>query len=94
MGTLNYITADKVIQAARLVRKGKVISLAILLDSNGPQTGLGGRTNPLHVMLQDGGDIASGAQDYLPQLRYTDDAAYLVLQCATQWDALAHIFPS
>jgi kynurenine formamidase len=69
-----------------------VISLAIPLDANGPQTGLYGRTNPLHVMLQDGGDIASGAQDYLAQLRYTDDAAYLVLQCATQWDALAHIF--
>lgn len=92
LGALNYITAEKVIQAARLVRKGKVISLAIPLDANGPQTGLYGRTNPLHVMLQDGGDIASGAQDYLAQLRYTDDAAYLVLQCATQWDALAHIF--
>jgi kynurenine formamidase len=92
LGALNYITAEKVIQAARLVRKGKVISLAIPLDANGPQTGLYGRTNPLHVMLQDGGDIASGAQDYLPQLRYTDDAAYLVLQCATQWDALSHIF--
>ncbi len=92
LGALNYITPDKVIQAARLVKQGKVISLAIPFDTNGPQTGLYGRTNPLHVMLQDGGDIASGAQDYLQQRRYTDDAAYLVLQCATQWDALAHIF--
>lgn len=43
-------------------------------------------------MLQDGGDIASGAQDHLATLRYTDDAAYLVLQSSTQWDALSHIY--
>ena len=55
-------------------------------------TGAYGRVNPIHVMLQDGGDIANGAQDHFPALRYTDDAVYLVLQCATQWDALAHIY--
>ena len=55
-------------------------------------TGAYGRVNPIHVMLQDGGDIASGAQDHFPTLRYTDDAVYLVLQSATQWDALAHIY--
>jgi kynurenine formamidase len=55
-------------------------------------SGAYGRVNPIHVMLQDGGDVASGAQDHLAALRYTDDAVYLVLQCATQWDALAHIY--
>lgn len=78
--------------AAQLVKKGKVFSLALPLDSSGPQTGAFGRTNPLHVMLQDGGDIACGAQDHIPTLRFTDDAVYMVLQCATQWDALAHIY--
>jgi kynurenine formamidase len=92
LGTLNYITPEKITAAARLVRKGKVISLAIPLDADGPQDGSFGRINPQHVMLQDGGDIASGAQDHLATLRYTDDAMYLMLQCATQWDALAHIF--
>jgi kynurenine formamidase len=43
-------------------------------------------------MLQDGGDVVSGAQDWIPTLRYTDDAVVMTLQCATQWDALAHIF--
>jgi kynurenine formamidase len=69
-----------------------VFSLALPLDSEGPMTGSLGRINPVHVMLQDGGDIVSGAQDHLPTLRYTDDAVYLVLQCSTQWDALSHIF--
>jgi kynurenine formamidase len=43
-------------------------------------------------MLQDGGDIASGAQDFVPALRWCDDAVTMPLQCATQWDALAHIY--
>jgi kynurenine formamidase len=92
LGTLNYITPEKLVGAAKLVRQGKVISLAIPFDSNGPQTGFGGRTNPLHYMLQDGGDVASGAQDFIPGLRYCDDAVTMPLQCATQWDALSHIY--
>ena len=92
IGTLNYITPDKIVQAAGLVKQGKVLSLAIPFDSNGPQSGFGGRTNPLHFMLQDGGDVASGAQDFIPALRYCDDAVTMPLQCATQWDALSHIY--
>jgi kynurenine formamidase len=92
LGTMNLVTSEKVKEAASLVRRGKVFSLALPLDSSGPMNGAFGRTNPIHVMLQDGGDVASGAQDHLNALRYTDDAVYLVLQCATQWDALAHIY--
>jgi kynurenine formamidase len=92
LGTLNHITPEKIVAAARLVRQGKIFSLAIPFDSNGPQSGFGGRTNPLHYMLQDGGDIASGAQDFVPALRWCDDAITMPLQCATQWDALAHIY--
>ncbi len=92
LGAMNFVTPEKIKAASQLVRKGKVFSLALPLDSTGPQTGAFGRTNPLHVMLQDGGDIAAGAQDHLPTLRFTDDAVYMVLQCATQWDALAHIY--
>jgi len=92
LGSINFVTEEMVVAASRLVRRGKVFSLALPLDSNGPMNGSYGRINPVHVMLQDGGDIASGAQDHLATLRYTDDAAYLVLQSSTQWDALAHIY--
>ncbi len=91
LGTLNYITPEKVVDAAKLVKQGKTISLAIPFDDKGPQTGSFGRFNPIHFMLQDGGDIAIGAQKHLPNLQYTDDAVTMPLQCATQWDALAHI---
>ena len=51
LGTINYITPQKVVEAAGLVRKGKVFSLALPLDGNGPMTGAYGRVNPIHVML-------------------------------------------
>jgi kynurenine formamidase len=92
LGTLNLIDADCIKAAAALVKQGKTISCALPFDGNGPQNGWGGRVNPLHFMLQDGGDISIGAQDHLARLRYTDDAIYMPLQCGTQWDALAHVF--
>lgn len=91
LGTLNYITPQKIVDASGLVKQGKVVSLAIPFDDNGPQTGSFGRFNPIHFMLQDGGDVSIGAQDHLPNIQYTDDAVTMPLQCATQWDALAHI---
>ena len=60
LGTVNNITPEKIREAAGLVRKGTVFSLALPLDASGPMTGAYGRVNPVHVMLQDGGDIASG----------------------------------
>lgn len=92
IGTLNYIDADKVIAAAGLVRTGKVISCALPYDANGPQNGGFGRVNPIHLMIVDGGDASTGAQDHLAGLRYADDAVYMPLQSGTQWDALSHIF--
>ncbi|MFQ5880552.1 MAG: cyclase family protein [Dehalococcoidia bacterium] len=86
IGTMNFITPQKIIAAARLVRKGKVFSLAVPLDSNGPQRPGGQRFNPIHWMLRDGGDVAIGISSG------TDDAVALPLQCATQWDSLAHVF--
>ena len=74
LGTLNYITPEKVVDAAKLVKQGKTISLAIPFDDKGPQTGSFGRFNPIHFMLQDGGDIAIGAQKHLPNLQYTKES--------------------
>jgi len=92
-GTLNFITPEALVHASSLVKTGDVVSCGLPFNSDGPQAGgFGGRTNPIHSMLQDGGDIALGAQDHLNVLRYTDDAVTMPLQCGTQWDALAHIF--
>jgi len=37
VGTLNYTTAEDIVAATRLVKKGKVISLALNFDHTGPQ---------------------------------------------------------
>ena len=37
IGTLNYTTAEDIIAADQLVKKGKVISLALNFDHTGPQ---------------------------------------------------------
>jgi kynurenine formamidase len=57
LGTLNFITADKVAQAASLVRHGKVFSLGVDFGASGPQGAFEFRHNPVHVMTVDGGDV-------------------------------------
>ena len=57
LGTLNFITADKVAQAASLVKHGKVFPLGVDFGSSGPQGAFKFRHNPIHVMTIDGGDV-------------------------------------
>ena len=91
-GTLNNISAQDIINAARLIRKGKVFSLALNYDSNGPQNGLwDNRFNPIHTMLATGTDAVAGRQESIG-IRYADDMVSMPLQCGTQWDALGHVF--
>jgi len=93
LGVLNYITPEDIIEASKLIQKGKVFRLGLNLDENGPQNGLfGGRWNPMHQMLATGTDAVQGIQEPLVGMRYADDAINLPTQCATQWDALAHVF--
>ena len=93
VGTLNFITPDKITQAAGLVKQGKVIDMAFPFDNEGVQPpNAGKRFNPMHTMLATGAEAAGGAQDDIPGLRYADDMVMMPLQCGTQWDGLAHIF--
>ena len=96
IGTLNHTTADDIVAAARLVRKGKVISLALNFDQHGPQGAKSkypalGRINPMHTMLRTGTDAYSGVLDHRG-IRAADDMVVMPLQCGTQWDGLGHIF--
>src|SRR6201982_1980774 len=96
IGTLNYTTPQDIIAAAQLVRKGKVISLALNFDHTGPQGAKSkypsmGRTNPIHTMLRTGTDAYSGVLDKRG-IRAADDMVTMPLQCGTQWDGLGHVF--
>src|SRR3982751_222532 len=92
IGTLNHVMPEDIVQAASLIKTGKVFALGIPLDRTGPQTGLfGGRFNPIHQMLATGTDAIAGQQDW-NKIRYADDTLMLCVQGATHWDALGHIF--
>jgi kynurenine formamidase len=92
LGTLNYITPEKILEAARLVKQGKVIAMGLPFDKNGPQTGAWGRVNPVHAFVLTGTDAASQAQSFPHGIGAADDVVTMFLQCGTQWDALGHIF--
>ena len=87
IGTLNFITPEKLVQAARLVKSGKVFDLGIPFDKHGPQPSGKLRMNPVHMMTLLPADFADTADGMMA----TDDMVILGLQVATQWDSLAHI---
>src|SRR5262245_1647130 len=96
IGTLNHTTPADIIAAAQLVRKGKVISLALNFDHTGAQGAQSnyqamGRTNPIHTMIRTGTDAYSGVLDKRG-IRAADDMVTMPLQCGTQWDGLGHVF--
>jgi kynurenine formamidase len=85
LGTLNLVTAAHIRAAAAGVRSGKVIQLSIPVGKDGPQTGLGGRVNPVHLMSMQHSDWDPAG------LQVADDWVSMPLQSGTQWDALSHI---
>src|SRR5262245_37804160 len=86
-GTLNLITPEVVKRAAGCVRRGRVFSLGLAFGADGPQPGVGVRFNPMHYMSAIGEPIGGGGLRFC----YSDDIVHMPLQCATQWDALAHV---
>ena len=91
-GTLNYITPEAIVEAARLVKRGAVFSLAIPFNARGPQINQPRRFNPIHRMMITGPDCTTGAITFPGGVGFSDDMVIMPLQCATQWDALSHCF--
>lgn len=87
-GTLNLLDAEAVRRGAAAVRQGRVFSLAIPFDEDGPQTGgIPGRDNPSREMIAV--DVAyTGDVDGFCT---SDDRVAMGVQAATHWDALAHV---
>jgi kynurenine formamidase len=86
-GTVNFITPEVVRRAAACVKRGQVFSLGLSFGAEGPQIGQGGRVNPVHFMTATAGQLGPDPDGF----RYADDIIVMPLQCATQWDSLAHV---
>ncbi|HVO46810.1 MAG TPA: cyclase family protein [Steroidobacteraceae bacterium] len=85
-GTTNFITPERLVAAARLIRTGKVFDLGIPFGADGPQSGAGGRINPILLVSETGQD-----QEFPGAFHYADDYIFMPLQAASQWDSLAHV---
>ncbi|MCW2540352.1 MAG: cyclase family protein [Frankiales bacterium] len=85
-GTTNFITADKLVAAAALVKTGKIFDLGIPFGDGGPQPG-GGRINPVHLM-----SVTGQGQNFPGGFHFADDYIFMPLQSASQWDGLSHVF--
>ncbi|WP_433547053.1 cyclase family protein [Streptomyces sp. CA-294286] len=86
IGTLNLVTDEVVREAARTVRSGRRVPLALPLQQDGVQTGMiPGRVNPLHSMVQINQELFGPGT-----VATSDDVVTMGLQAATHWDALTH----
>ena len=86
-GTLNLIDTAAVLRGIGAARQGRVLSLAIPFDEDGPQTGqIPGRENPRRQMLAVNTAYTGDPDGFCT----SDDALSMGVQAATHWDALAH----
>src|SRR5262245_23913400 len=92
IGTANFISAEAIVAAAALVRRGVVFSCAIPLDARAPTHP--SRQPPLYFMKRSGADYAAGYPTFgaTPDggMKFADDYLVAALQSSTQWDALSH----
>jgi len=90
LGTLNLITPEVVAAAADLVRYGRTIPLAVLLEEDGVQAGfVPGRDNPVRGMhaVNEGMDPDGDPDSF----HTSDDHVTMGLQAGTHWDGLGHV---
>ncbi len=91
-GTLNLVTPERLIEAARLVQRGDCLSLGIQITGGAPTYNVVHRPPPVHYMRQDGGDDVTGDNTRGWDVHVCDD--YLAMPChtGTHWDAFGHFY--
>jgi kynurenine formamidase len=89
IGTLNLIDEAARKRGIGAVRRGKAFTLGLpLSEAEGIQAGfIKGRVNPTRSMIQVNEPL-SADPDWVCA---SEDVVTLALQCATHWDALAHV---
>src|SRR5579872_5768128 len=89
LGTLNFVTDDVRRRAASCVQTGRAFALGLALsEAEGIQKGIvPGRFNPVRTMSY----INVPLSDDPDWICANEDVIVMPLQCATHWDALAHV---
>jgi kynurenine formamidase len=89
-GTTNLITPEKIVEAARLISDGRIISMAAKLEPNSPSDPT--RAPIQHYWRFTGADWIAGTpvNAAYPKIQVTDDYINMPTHGSTQWDGLAH----
>jgi kynurenine formamidase len=87
LGSLNLLTADRVVTAAGLVTEGRVLSLAYVLRHDVVR--VEDRPPPVYVLTVDAGDYATGAKR-AGEARIADDYLSMPVATGTHIDGLVH----
>ncbi len=89
-GTANFLTPERVAEAAKLIRTGVAYGLGLPIEKGGPVHP--GRSDIAHFYHYSGADFIAGTilNDKVPRFQGTDDYIFMPLQGSTQWDAFAH----
>lgn len=89
-GTTNFITPEKVVEAARLIQNGRIISMAAPLE-------VGANFDPTRAPIQHywrftGADYIAGTavNAAYEKIQYVDDYITMSTHGSTQWDGLVH----
>jgi kynurenine formamidase len=92
IGSLNFLTPETIVEAARLVKSGKVFTLQVpMADPAGDPMWPGARSKPQRVNVIDKGHYMSGKMPGAPGgIEGCDDMIVCYLQGSTQYDALGH----
>lgn len=89
LGTLNFVTDETRRKAASCVRTGKTLSLGLALsEAEGIQKGIvPARFNPVRTMSYVNVPLGTDPE----WICANEDIVTMPLQCATHWDAIAHV---
>jgi kynurenine formamidase len=93
VGSLNYLGAEQVLAAARLIRAGKVFTLQRLIGDPKGDPIWPGRAPAERTQIMDESTWDSDDAPSFPGgLHYADDKINCFLQGSTQYDALGHVW--
>jgi kynurenine formamidase len=91
VGSLNYLTADHVLESSHMIRSGKTFTLGVPIADPAGDPIWPGRPAAQRYNIRDRGDFLAGAGiDYPGGLQDSDDMIIMMLQGSTQYDALGH----
>jgi kynurenine formamidase len=93
VGSLNYLTPEVVIAAARSIRQGKVFTLQVKVANPEGDPVWPGRVGAQRYNVIDKGHYLAGKGVEVPGgLEYADDFIAMFLQGSTQYDGLGHVW--